>query len=449
MRHLHPRLKTKLSAAPALSRREFLRSTVTAAGVAAFPLVLPAATLGLNGRVPPSERIAMGFIGVGGQGGGHLFGGAWTYVVGGFAGRPDVQVLAVCDVRTARREDARRRVNEHYAARSAGTATRSCEAYTDFRRVLERPDIDAVLIATPAHWHATMAVMAAAAGKDIYCEKPTAVTLQESQAVLAAVRRHGRVYQAGTQQRSEYGGKFRLACEFVRSGRLGQLREVYCHRDGGAIAWPQTPRAAALPVPRDLDWNLYLGPAPLLPYDGNAAAHRFDVGELNWGQHHSDIIQWALGADDTGPVEAFLEENRTCLRYANGVVVFGRPHPDEPVGNEGGACFVGTAGRLAVDRNRLVSTPVGIVRDPLRPDEVHLARNHGHADNFLHCVRTRQRPICDADVAHRSASALLLGGVAKLLQRRVRWDPQAERFLDDPEASRLLSIAKRAPWSTC
>jgi len=444
-------VSSQQSPAPApLSRRQFLRQTAATVGAAvAFPSIVPASVLGLNGSVPPSERITMGFIGVGGQGGGHLLGGAWTYVIGGFTGRADVQVLAVCDVRRGRREDACRRVNEHYAEGLGWENYRPCEAYTDFRRVLERSDIDAVLIATPAHWHATMTVMAATAGKDIYCEKPTAVTLQESQAALAAVRRHGRVFQAGTQQRSEYGGKFRLACELVRSGRIGQLREIYCHRDGGGIAWPQRPTGVGgKPVPEDLDWDLYLGPAPSIPYDGNAGAHRFDIGELNWGQHHYDIIQWAAGADDTGPVEIFMEDGRSGYRYASGVVVHGRPHPDEPVGGEGGACFVGTAGRIAVDRNTLVSEPGGIAKEPLHPNEVHLARNNGHADNFLECVRTRQRPICDADVAHRSASALLLGGVAKQLQRTLRWDPQAERFTNDPEANRFLSIAKRAPWRT-
>jgi hypothetical protein len=311
--------------------------------------------------------------------------------------------------------------------------------------VLERPDIDAVLIATPAHWHATMAAMAAAAGKDIYCEKPTAVTVRESQAVVAAVRQYGRVYQAGTQQRSEYGGKFRLACEFVRSGRIGNLQAIYAYRDGGAVFWPQR-FGPAKPVPEGLDWDLYLGPAPWLPYDGNASAHRFDIGELNWGQHHYDFVQWAAAADETGPVEIFLEGNRSGYKYASGVIVHGTAYPNEPVGNVGGACFVGTTGRIAVDRDALVSDPPDIVREPLRPQEVHLYRSTSHSGNFLECVRTRKKPICDADIAHRAASALLLGGVAKQLRRTLKWDPKAEKFINDDEANRLLSIAKRPPW---
>jgi hypothetical protein len=284
-----------------------------------------------------------------------------------------------------------------------------------------------------------MAAMAAAAGKDIYCEKPTAVTVRESQAMLAAVRRYGRVYQAGTQQRSEYGAKFRQACEFVRSGRIGKLQSIYAYRDGGGIFWPKR-FGPAKPMPDGYEWDLYLGPAPWLPYDGITGAHRFDIGELNWGQHHYDIVQWAAGADETGPVEIFMENDRSGYKY-------GKPYPGEPIGGEGGACFVGSAGRIAVDRNALVSDPPDLVREPLRPNEVHLYRSNSHSGNFLECVRSRKKTICDADIAHRAASALLLGGVAKQLRRTLKYDPKAERFLNDDEADRLLSIAKRPPWN--
>jgi predicted dehydrogenase len=435
-----------MHAAPVASRRQFLRRTSTALAAAfAAPLIVPASVLGRGGLIPPSERITMGFIGVGGQGSGHLLGGAWTYVAGGYAGRKDVHVLAICDVWRARRENACKKVNDHYAETYGQGKYTPCQTYTDFRQVLDRSDIDAVLIATPAHWHATMAAMAAEAGKDIYCEKPTAVTVRESQAMLAAVRRYGRVYQAGTQQRSEYEGKFRRACEFIRSGRIGKLKEIYAYRDGGGVFWP-TRFGPAKPVPEDLDWDLYLGPAPWLPYDGITSAHRFDIGELNWGQHHYDVVQWAAGADDTGPVEIFMENNRSCYKYASGVVVYGKAYPGERVGAVGGFCAVGTAGRIAVDRDALVSDPVDIVREPLRSNEVHLYYSTSHAGNFLECIRTRKKPICDADIAHRAASALLLGGVAKQLKRTIKWDPKAEQFIKDDEANTLLSIAKRPPW---
>jgi Oxidoreductase family, C-terminal alpha/beta domain/Oxidoreductase family, NAD-binding Rossmann fold len=429
-----------------ITRRQFLHRGAGALAAAAIsPAIIPASALGRNGVIAPSDRISMGFIGVGGQGRGHLLGGAWTYLAGGYTARKDVQVLAVCDVWRDRRERARFRVNQHYAEVYGKGNYRSCEAYIDFRNVLDRGDIDAVLIATPAHWHATMAVMAAEAGKDIYCEKPTAVTVRESRAVLEAVRRYGRIYQAGTQQRSEYAGVFRRAAEYVLSGRLGRLKEIYAYRDGGAIAWPKR-FGPAQPVPDDLDWDLYLGPAPDLPYDGNTSAHRFDIGELNWGQHHYDFIQWATGSDETGPVELFKADGCTNYKYASGVVVYGKAYPGEPIGGEGGAVFVGSEGRIAVDRNAVVSYPERIAREPLRPGEVHLYRSDSHSENFLECVRTRKRPICDADIAHRAASALLLGGIVKQLDRPLQWDPAAEVFSGDDEANRLLSIAQRPPW---
>jgi len=429
-----------------LTRRQFLRRGAGIVGAAvAAPAIIPASALGRNGVMAPSDRVTMGFIGVGTQGGGHLLGGAWTYLTGGYTARKDVQVLAVCDVWRDRRERAQLRVNQHYAEVYGKGNYRACEAYVDFRNILDRRDIDAVLIATPAHWHATMAVMAAESGKDLYCEKPTAVAVRESQAVLAAVRRYDRVYQAGTQQRSEYNGYFRRACEYVRSGRIGKLKEVYAYRDGGAIFWPKR-YGPAQPVPDDLDWDLYLGPAPDIPYDGNTSPHRFDIGELNWGQHHYDFIQWATGSDETGPVELFIADGCTNYRYANGVVVYGKPYPGEPIGGDGGAVFVGTDGRIAVDRDALISYPAQISREPLRPDEVHVYRSESHSANFLECVRTRKRPICDAAIAHRAASALLLGGVVKQLARPLKWDPVKEEFIGDDEANRMLSIAQRAPW---
>ena len=429
-----------------VSRRSFLRQTATVLGAAvAAPTIIPASALGRNGLVPPSERLTMGFVGLGGQGSGHLFGGAWTYVAGGYLGRKEVQVLATCDVRRDHREGPCKRVNDAYAERYGVGNYQACVAYDDFRHILDRDDIDIMFIATPPHWHGTMAIMAAEAGKDIYCEKPTAVSISESQLVKAAVQRYGRVYQAGTQQRSEYGGNFRKAAEFVQSGRIGKLKEVYAYRDGGAIHWPGR-FGASKPVPDGLDWDMWLGPMPWFPYDGITAAHRFDIGEYNWGQHHYDIIQWICGKDGTGPVEIFMEGDRSNYRYADGVVVYGKPYPDEPVGADGGACFVGTEGRIAVDRDALVSYPPDIVREPLRPDETHVYYSSSHSGNFLDCVRTRKKPICNEEVAHTSVNALLLGGICKQLKRTLKWDPAAEQFVNDDEANRMLTFAKRPPW---
>ena len=429
-----------------ISRRHFLRRGAGFAGTAlAAPYVVATSALGRSGAVAPSERITMGFIGIGGQGRGHLLGGAWTYLTGGYAGRKDVQVLAVCDVWRNRREEASQRVNEHYTQVYGKGGYKACKAYTDFRDVLARDDIDAVLIATPIHWHALMTVMAAKAGKDVYCEKPTALTIRESQATVEAVRRYGRIFQAGTQQRSEYGGKFRLACELVRNERIGKLKSIYAYRDGGGFSFPAG-FGQARPVPDELDWDLWLGPVPWVPHDGDVNAHRFGFGGINWGQHHYDIVQWALDADRTGPVEIYLEGGNAAYRYANGVIVYGRPYPGEQVGATGGASFVGTEGRIAVDRDKLVAYPPEIAKKPLRPDDLHIYKSDSHSGNFLECIRTRRRPICDVETAHRAASVMLLGGIAQKLKRSLKWDPQQERFINDKQANRMLGNALRAPW---
>jgi len=428
------------------SRRQFLRRSAEAVGATvAFPYVVPASALGRGGFIPPSERITMGFIGVGGQGGGHVFGKAWTYLTGGYVARDDVQILAICDVWKNRREDARQKVDEFYARKFGAGSYAACKAYNDFREVLARGDIDAVLLGTPIHWHGVMTVMAAQAGKDIYCEKPTAITIRESQAMVTAVLRSGRVFQAGTQQRSEYGGKFLRACELVRGGAIGQLKEVYAFRPGGSFAWKRF--GAPKPVPEGLDWDLYLGPAPGAPYAGVDNAHMFcGIGDINWAPHHYDFIQWVLDADRSGPTELWVENDVLRYRYANGVVVHGCPYPGDDVGGEGGARFIGTEGWVAVDRKNLTASSREILERPIDPVKVGLYRCNSHSGNFLECVRTRRRPICDVETCHRAASAVLLGGIALQLKRPLKWDPQQEHFVGDDEANRLLSTAFRPPW---
>lgn len=430
-----------------LTRREFLRraGAAAAAVAASGPLLVPAPVLGRGGLKPPSERIAMGHIGVGSQGSGHLLGGAWTYISGGYVAREDVQVLAVCDVWKDRREQTTQKVNNYYAAKLGEGRFAACQAYTDFRDVLDRGDIDAVLIATPVHWHGVMTVMAAQAGKDMYCEKPTAISLHESQAMLAAVKRYGRVFQGGTQQRSEYGARFRRACELVRTGRIGRLQEVYAFRPGGLVEWRHF--GETQPVPEGLDWDLALGPAPWQPYEGTAHGHMFcGIGDINWGPHHYDFIQWVLDADRTGPVELFFEKDVLCYRYASGVIVRACPPPEGGIGAVGGARFVGAEGWVAVDRDGIAADPPELLTEPPGPPVPGVYRSDSHSGNFLECVRTRRRPICDIETAHRSACAVLLGGLALRLQRALKWDPQRETFIGDDEANRLRTLAFRAPW---
>ena len=236
-----------------ISRRAFIRRGALASAVATAPMFVPASALGRGGIQAPSERINMGFIGLGGQGSGHLMGGAWTYIPGGYMARPDVQVQAVCDVRRERRENAHQRCNQMYADKFGKPGYNGIRAYNDFQELLARPDIDAVLIAVPYHWAASLAIRAMRAGKDVYCEKPVAITVREGAEVVATARRHARIYQAGTQQRSEYGGKFRLACELIRNGRIGQLKEVYAYRQPGAFHPTPWTSDASKPVPEGFD----------------------------------------------------------------------------------------------------------------------------------------------------------------------------------------------------
>jgi predicted dehydrogenase len=439
-----------------LNRRRFLRRTaITLGGTCFVPALLPASAVGRSGLYAPSERIRMGFIGLGGQGTGHLLGGAWTYVPGGYVARPDVQVLAVCDVRQERRESARQRCNQMYAQKLGQASYDGVLAYNDFREVLARPDIDAVLIAVPYHWAAPLATMAMRAGKDVYCEKPIAITVREGLNLVETARRFGRVYQAGTQQRSEYDGKFRRACELVRNGHLGQLKEVYAYRQPGAFYPGRWTAEESRPVPAGFDWDLWLGPLPWRPFNGEAGHALSDsfVGDVNWSPHHYDFVQWVVNADPTAPIQVSCAppasrggETVVHYRYANGVVVHSTPYPNEPVGGDGGACFVGTEGRLAVDRSNLVADPAAILRSPPGGDQVRVYHATSHSGNFLECVRTRRATICDPPTAVYSMNAILIGGISLILNRTLTWDPVRAEFTGDAQANRLLSYTPRPPW---
>ena len=427
------------------SRRQFLGRSLAAVGAAvAAPCFVPASALGKNGAMPPSDRIGMGFVGLGGQGGGHLFGGAWTYLPGGYLGRDDVQVLAVCDVQRNRAKEGKARVERHYAEKFGQGAYKGCGAYWDIRDMLLRDDIDAVLVAAAYHAAATNAILVVRAGKDVYCEKPTSVTIRAGRAIVEAVRAHGRIYQGGTQQRSEYDGRFRRAVELVRGGRIGRLQRVYSYQVGGGLTPPpSTARGGA--VPPDVNWEAYVNCLPWFNYDGSTGAHRFAFGDINWGQHHYDIVQWGIGADDTGPVEIRLEQGRPVFRYANGVEVIGGPPPGCGW-DEGGACFVGTEGKITVHRGKFFSDPPEIVKETPGMSHTGVYYSTSHSGNFLECVRTRQRTICDAESTHRASSLLLLGGIAMRIGRTLKWDPEKEIFPDAPDANRLLSMAAREPW---
>jgi predicted dehydrogenase len=293
-----------------------------------------------------------------------------------------------------------------------------------------------------------MATMAARAGKDVYCEKPVCITVREGRNLVETVRRFGRVYQAGMQQRSEYGGKFRLACELVRNGRIGRLKEVYAYRSPGAF-YPQGWAAnESQPLPKGLDWDLWLGPLPWRPYGGRLghALSGMFIGDVNWAPHHYDFVRWVVDPEPATTIEVRPERGEIVYRYANGVVVHSGGFPGENVGSNGGACFVGSEGRIAVDRGSIVSYPASILQQPFKADDARVYFSNSHSGNFLECIRTRQATICDPENAVRSMFSIFAGGIALALRRPLVWDSVKEEFTGDEQANRLLAYAPRPPW---
>jgi predicted dehydrogenase len=426
-RHREGRSSKKRPGGRRVTRRRFLKGAAAAAVAAPYVITWPAHAGGVN------DEITLGAIGVGGMGNANL---------GGLLHR--TRVIAVCDVDSKKREDTRKRVEDHYSRNRPKGGYKGCDAYADFRDLLARDDIDAVMIATPDHWHAITSIQAAKAGKDIYCEKPMSLTVREARAMVTAVRRYDRVFQTGSQQRS--GGEFRLACELVRSGRIGRLETINVSV-GGPSGNCNLP---AEPVPDHLDWDMWLGPAPWRPY--NKGLHPFNWrgyrdysggGMTDWGAHHFDIGQWALDMDESGPVEIFppdgKEHERLTFRYARGVEMY---HGD---GGKG-VIFRGTGGEIEVWRGGLRASPEEVKKEPLGPNEVHLRKSPGHHDDWIECIRSRKRPICDVEVGCRSVTVCHLGNIAYWLKRPLKWDPVKEEIVGDAEANRWLGRPKRAPW---
>jgi predicted dehydrogenase len=409
----------------------------------------------VSGAVPANDRIAVGAIGVGRMGRGDLR---------NMLGEAEVQVVAVCDVDSARREDAVRLVNERYAARAAAGEYTGCVAYADYRDLIARPDIDAVMVCTPDHWHALPAIEAARAGKDIFIQKPMTYTIEEGRALSDTVRRYGRILQVGSQQRSD--SRFRLACELVRNGRIGRIERV----DVGCGIDPGMGNVPEMPVPAELDYDFWLGPAPWMPYTearvhpvkgygrpGWLRTRAFCVGMMTgWGSHHMDIAHWALDRMHTGPAmidgwAEYREEGAWTVHgdwdvryvYANGPDIHFGGNQRYPQG----VTFHGTEGRVHVRRGKIETDPVSLLRSSIGPGEIHLQRSvGGHTHDFVHAIRTRSQPVAPVENGHRSCSVCILGDIAARLGRRLRWDPVRERFLDDDTANRMLSRPMRAPW---
>lgn len=456
---------------PRASRRDFLKAAGAATAAAGFPLILPSTAWGQNA---PSNRINMGIIGTGTRG---------IPDMRQFMKHDDVQIRAICDVNTASkgyrneevvmgREPALKIANDYYAEKQGADSYDGVDAYNDFREILGRDDIDAVAIVTPDQWHAPMAIMAAEAGKDIFCQKPMTLTLAEGPAMAKAVRKHGRVFQTGSQYRSNR--RARHACELVRNGYIGELKSMrivigYNNKVGPGPGWKP------MPVPEGFDYDLWLGPAPMVPYHEMRCIYKFRFGLdysggqiTNLGAHSIDIAQWGNGTDDTGPVEVeglhaewppkgslfnTALDAKFRARYANGVELIG-----ESAEEDMGVHFEGTEGWIHYTlRGGLKASSKSIESVEIKSGDIQLAASNpertiekpgdhygDHVRNFIDCVKTREDPLEPVEIGHRTASVCHLWNIAiQRMGKVLEWDPEKEEFTNDDEANKMRSRPAR------
>jgi predicted dehydrogenase len=412
-----------------VSRRQVLKR----AALAVAPAVVPAAALGRGGAVAASERIVLGGLGIGGRG---------AAVLSAFLAAPEVQFVAVCDVKADRREAVQQLAAEKYGIRD-------CVAYKDMHELLARKDLDAVLIATGDRWHTLCSILAARAGKDIYCEKPCSMTIAESRALADTIRRHGRVYQAGTQRRNI--SNFVWAVELARSGKLGKLETLHANTLDPKTTHDWLP-AEPEPPKEVVDWDRWLGPCPWRPYNtlyvmkGRWRGY-FDFhggGILEWGSHTVDQCQWANNADHTAPVEYEPQGNHLICRYANGVKLVMRDTGWMGLGTcsvrfegDGGWVETGDTGKMELSENLRAEHRMITERgtDPAP-----------HVRDFLNCVKSRALPRANAEATCQAHIACHAAYIAWQLGRKLRWDPAKEEFVGDREANRMRSRALREPW---
>jgi hypothetical protein len=457
-----------------VTRRGFCKYAAAATAACWAPTVVPASVLG---ALAPSNRINVGMIGLGNQS---------TLDLPAFLQQDDVQMMAVCDVNTAShgyrdpdqflgRKPGQDTVNAYYAKKTGAAAYKGCDAYVDFRQVIERKDIDAVVIIVPDHWHAIMTVMAAKAGKDIYCEKPLSLTVRDGQEMVKAVRQYKRVLQTGSMWRSNDAA--RRACELVRNGRIGKVTRIVTEVSEVNAKSPG-PGWKPMPVPEGFDYEMWLRPAPSAPYHKARCFYRFRFildysgGQTtNFGAHSNGLAQWALGADGGGPVE-FEDQGSEWfvpgdLFTAPKQVAFRARYADGPelickTSKRGfGVRFEGTEGWIEFGFGRLESSPASLKDSKIGPNEIHLSSSGGkhpksaprgslsydHVRNFIDCVKSREDPTEFVEAGHRTASLCHLGNIAMKLRRKIRWDPKQEQIVDDEEAAKMLGRPLRAPWT--
>lgn len=439
------------------SRRHFLQSVGKGGAVlgaaSAFPTIVPSYVMGQDA---PSDKINAGLIGFGWRGSG---------LMNTALRNPNLQIAAVADVDRPFLLRAREILDDQYQVdrqviegrgggmKRAPMPPKAVEAYAEYERLLDRKDIDAVIIAVPDHWHAKLYIDSMRAGKDVYGEKPLSLTLNQGRDIVRVWHETGTVFQTGSQQRSD--AKFRQACEYVRSGRLGKISHVDVSI-GGA---PQTKGGPNQPVPEGLDWDKWLGPAPLVPYNPGRCHKEFrwffeySGGMVtDWGAHHLDITQWGLGMDGSGPLSV---EGKASVKpgfyntftsfdftfeYPHGVKVFFK--------SEGGhfVRFHGEKGSIYVRRGKIECDPEDILKEPLKDSDVHLYESNNHMQNWVDCIKTREKPICDPEIGHRSVSVCHLANICGHVGRKLYWDAEKEIFIDDREANAMLSREERLPY---
>ena len=441
-----------------LTRRRFLsQTTKTAAGAIIAPNIITSSALGDASTPPASERIAVGHIGVGGQGGGLLR---------NFLGLPDCQVIGISDCFKDRRDRGVQRANDTYADRNGSGTWKGCEAYRDFRDLLARDDLDAVVVATPDHWHVPIGLAAARAGKDMYIEKPLGLAIKWNKALRKAVKRHGRVFQYGTQQRGSRRCAF--GCELVVNGRIGEIKEIHvespCGFGPGGSAEP-------IPVPEGFDYAMWLGPAPLSPYtrdrctnDGAWFVYDNSVGFLGgWGSHPLDLMHWAypqvpVEYEGTGniPTEGLFNVVDTWDvkgRFANGVPFTFKGHDQRDYERYGEpdirdkTIFIGEEGWVNVSREALDAHPKSLLTSLIKPDEIHLHRGTGHHQDFINAVKTRSDAESNIDTAVQTDFISHLSDIAIRTGRKITWDPEKEEIVGDEVATRLMDRPMRSPWT--
>jgi predicted dehydrogenase len=424
-----------------VSRRRFLQTTAAASTAFAAPYFIPERAFGAN------ERINLGFIGCKNRGMQNMEGFS---IVGKNPGQKQTNCAAVCDVDT----------NVIAAAVKAVEKTgHKPSTFGDYRKMLERKDIDAVVASVPDHWHAVMTIDACGAGKDVYCEKPLTLFVSEGRRMVDVARQTNRIVQTGSQQRSD--DRFRLAAELARNGKLGKLKTVLV-----GIPKPNhaTSRKPDSDPPAELNYDMWLGPAPWHAYNENRVHYNFRFywdysgGQMtNFGAHHLDIAQWGLGMDDSGPVSIdgkgtfpadkdLCEVNDTCritYTYASGVtVVLGQQQKDIP----DQVTFIGEKGKVHVTRKDITGDPAELLKAEFGPSDTRLYVSKDHYQNFLDCVKSRQQPICDVEIGHRTATVCHLGNMAVRLGRKIQWDPAKERIIGDEEAAAMLTRPYRSPY---